>query len=69
MPGAVVAMAATGLDRMVLRTALNPYYNQTWGYFTLPFTLVLGWWAVHHRSRTAAALLASSSPSAASRTH
>lgn len=56
--GAGAAMAVTGLNAMVLRTALNPYFNQTWGYFTLPFTLVLGWWAVHHRSRGATALLA-----------
>lgn len=55
--GAGAAMAVTGLDAMVLRTALNPYFNQTWGYFTLPFALVLGWWAVHHRSRPAAILL------------
>jgi hypothetical protein len=56
--GAAAAMAVTGLNAMVLRTALNPYFNQTWGYFTLAFALVLGWWAVHHRSRGAAALLA-----------
>jgi hypothetical protein len=55
--GAGAAMAVTGLNAMVLHTALNPYFNQTWGYFTLPFTLVLGWWAVHHRSRQAAILL------------
>jgi hypothetical protein len=55
--GAGAAMAVTGLNAMVLRTALNPYFNQTWGYFTLPFTLILGWWAVHHRSRAAAILL------------
>jgi hypothetical protein len=54
--GAGVAMAVTGLNAMVLHTALNPYFNQTWGYFTLPFSLVLGWWAVHHRSRAAALL-------------
>jgi len=56
--GAGAAMAVTGLNAMVLHTALNPYFNQTWGYFTLPFSLVLGWWAVHHRSGPAALLLA-----------
>lgn len=56
--GAGAAMAITGLNAMVLHTALNPYFNQTWGYFTLPFTLVLGWWAVHRRSGQAAILLA-----------
>ena len=56
--GATAAMALTGLNAMVLRTALNPYFNQTWGYFTLPFTLILGWWVVRTRNRPGAALLA-----------
>lgn len=43
---ALAAMALAGLDRMVLYTVQHPYYNQTWGYVTLPFTLVLGWAAV-----------------------
>jgi hypothetical protein len=54
----VLAMAITGLDAMVLKTALNPYFNQTWGYFALPFSLILGWWAVSRRSAGAAVLLA-----------
>jgi hypothetical protein len=41
---AVAAMALAGLDRIALYTALHPYFNQTWGFFALPFTLVLGWW-------------------------
>jgi hypothetical protein len=46
-PGvAAAAMALAGLNRMALHTGLNPYFNQTWGYFAMPFTLVLGWWAV-----------------------
>jgi hypothetical protein len=40
---------------------LNPYFNQTWGFVTLPFTLVLGWWAVQpglsRRSRQATVAL------------
>jgi hypothetical protein len=43
---ALVAMAVAGLDRMALHTVLNPYMNQTWGFFALPFTIVLGWWVV-----------------------
>ncbi len=43
---ALVAMGVAGLDRLALFTGLNPYFNQTWGWVTLPFTLVLGWWAV-----------------------
>lgn len=43
---ALCAMGVTALDRMALHTGLNPYFNQTWGYFTLPFALVLAWRAV-----------------------
>jgi len=57
MLGAVGAMGIVGLDRMVLHTGMHPYFNQTWGYFTLPFSLVLAWWAVRHRSGGALALL------------
>jgi hypothetical protein len=46
-PGiAAAAMGIAGLDRMALHTATNPYFNQTWGYFAMPFTLVLGWWII-----------------------
>ncbi|MEY2534762.1 MAG: hypothetical protein QOF29_2672, partial [bacterium] len=56
------AMGFAGLDRMVLHTGLNPYFNQTWGAMTLPFALVLAWWAVRpgeapeQRRRTAGLL-------------
>ena len=40
---ALTAMLLAGLDREALHTILNPYFNQTWGFFALPFTLVLGW--------------------------
>jgi hypothetical protein len=43
---AVVAMGLAALDREALQTVLHPYFNQTWGFFALPFTLVTGWWAV-----------------------
>jgi hypothetical protein len=43
---ALAAMLLAGLDRMALYTVLNPYFNQTWGFFAMPFTLVLGWWVV-----------------------
>lgn len=42
----VAGMALAGLDREALHTVLNPYFNQIWGFFALPFTLVLGWWMV-----------------------
>jgi hypothetical protein len=58
---ALVAMALAGLDREALHTVLNPYFNQTWGFFAMPFTLVLGWWVVQpglgRRSRQATAVL------------
>ena len=57
MLGAVGAMGIVGLDQMVLHTGMHPYFNQTWGYFTLPFSLVLAWWTVRHRSGGALALL------------
>jgi hypothetical protein len=63
-PGvAACAMGFAGLDRMVLHTGLNPYFNQTWGYLAMPFTLVLAWWLVRpgeppgERRRTAILLL------------
>jgi hypothetical protein len=43
---ALVAMGLAALDREALQTILHPYFNQTWGFFALPFTLVTGWWAV-----------------------
>ena len=55
---AVIAMALVGLDRMVLHTIMHPYFNQTWGFMTLPFALVLAWWAVHERTRGGLFLLA-----------
>jgi hypothetical protein len=52
------ALAVVGLDRIVLHTGMHPYFNQTWGYMTLPYAVVLGWWAIRHRSRGGLALLA-----------
>jgi hypothetical protein len=52
------AMAVVGLDRIVLHTGMHPYFNQAWGYMTLPFALVLGWWAIRERTRGGLALLA-----------
>jgi hypothetical protein len=52
------AMGVVGLDRIVLHIGMHPYFNQTWGYMTLPFALVLGWWAIRERTRGGLALLA-----------
>ena len=48
---AAAAMAIVGLDRMVLHTGIHPYFNQTWGYLTLPFAIVLAWHLVRSPSR------------------
>jgi hypothetical protein len=56
--GAAAGMAVVGLDRVVLHTADHPYFNQIWGFFTLPFALTLAWWAVRARTRGSIALLA-----------
>jgi hypothetical protein len=55
--GAGAAMAIAGLDRMVLHTGIHPYFNQTWGYMTLPWSIVLSWWVIRHPSRRGYALL------------
>jgi hypothetical protein len=40
---ALGAMCFAVLDRAALHVVLTPFFNQTWGFFTLPFTIVLGW--------------------------
>jgi hypothetical protein len=57
MWGAVAAMAAVGLDRMVLHTIMHPYFNQTWGFFAMPFAIVLAWWTAQERRTRGAFLL------------
>jgi hypothetical protein len=56
--GAAAGMALVGLDRVVVHTTVHPYFNQLWGFFTLPFALLLAVWAVRARTRGAVALLA-----------
>lgn len=54
----LAAMGLVGLDRMVLHTVMHPYFNQTWGFFAMPFAFVLAWWVVRERTRGGLALLA-----------
>jgi hypothetical protein len=54
---ALGAMGLVGLDRMVLHTVMHPYFNQTWGFFAMPFAFVLAWWAIHERTRGGLILL------------
>lgn len=53
----LVAMGLVGLDRMVLHTIMHPYFNQTWGFFAMPFAFVLAWWVVKERTRGGVGLL------------
>lgn len=52
-----LVLAFVGLDRMVLHTALHPYLNQLWGFFALPWALVLGWAVARGRTRGGLLLL------------
>jgi cbb3-type cytochrome oxidase subunit 3 len=54
---AVVAVGIAALSRMVLHTAMHPYFNQTWGLVALPFCFVLGWVAIRNPSRGTLGLL------------
>ncbi|MCA1656207.1 MAG: hypothetical protein LC713_00555 [Actinobacteria bacterium] len=56
---ALCALGLVGLDRMVLHTVMHPYFNQTWGFFAMPFAIVLAWWALRaRRTRGGVVLLA-----------
>jgi hypothetical protein len=55
---AAIAMGIAVLDQQVFHVAVHPYYNQMWGLFTLPFSIVLGHAWVEDRSRGAFALFA-----------
>ena len=52
-PAAAATMALTALIPVVLQTGLNPYFNQTWGWFALPFSLVLAWHVARPEGRSA----------------
>ena len=52
-------MGLVGLNRISLFTGMHPYFNQTWGYMALAFSIVLAWYAVRRRSRGGLLLFAS----------
>jgi hypothetical protein len=58
MGAALLAMGLVAVDRIVIRLAVDPYYNQLWALFALPFVLVVGWRFVREPTRGGAALLA-----------
>jgi hypothetical protein len=49
--GAAAAMGLVGLNRISLFTGMHPYFNQTWGYMAMAFSIVLAWYVVRRRSR------------------
>ena len=53
---AAVAGAVAVLDQRVLHLPMHPYYNQLWGLFTLPFSIVFAHLWLRERSWRAAAL-------------
>lgn len=54
---AVVAGAVAVLDQRVLHLPMHPYYNQLWGLFTLPFSIVFAHLWLRERTWRAGALL------------
>ena len=55
---AVAGMGLVGLNPMVLHTVMHPYFNQTWGFFAMPFAMVLApYAAAQRRTRSTVALL------------
>lgn len=56
---ALTGMGLVGLNPMVLHTVMHPYFNQTWGFFAMPFAMVLAPHATAAlRSRASLLLLA-----------
>jgi hypothetical protein len=53
-----VVLGLVGLNRVVLHTGMHPYFNQMWGFFAMPFAIVLAWVAIRQRSLPAAVLAA-----------
>ncbi|PZR66801.1 MAG: hypothetical protein DLM63_08255 [Solirubrobacterales bacterium] len=58
LAAALCAMGLVGLDRIVLHTAMHPYYNQNFGFAMMPWAIVLAWWALRERTRGGLVLLA-----------
>ena len=54
---ALLAMGLVAVDRIVLRLALEPFYNQLWAHLALPFVLVIGWRFMREPARGTAVLL------------
>jgi hypothetical protein len=46
------------LDRIMVYVTIHPYYNELWGQFALPFTLLAGWRYLRGPTRASAALFA-----------
>jgi hypothetical protein len=55
---ALMVLFLVPLDRIVVYVVIHPYYNELWGQFALPFTLLAGWRYLTAPTRASAALLA-----------
>lgn len=58
--GALAGLGFLAASRILPNLALEPYYNQIWGLFSLPFVLVFGWRFLWEPSRGTFALLLAS---------
>lgn len=54
---ALLVMALVPLDRIAVHAVLHPFYNQVWGEFALPYTLLFGLNHLNEPSRSSAVLL------------
>ncbi|MGH2840956.1 MAG: hypothetical protein ACRDKY_09055, partial [Solirubrobacteraceae bacterium] len=55
---AAVVMGLIGLNRIELHTTMHPYFNQIWGFFAMPFAIVLARHVVRRRTPGGLALFA-----------
>ena len=58
LAAATVVVVMVGLSRVALFSTMHPYFNQTWGFFTLAYALTLAYWLARERTRRVAVLLA-----------
>src|SRR3954454_6456998 len=54
---ALAGRGLVGLNPMVLHTVMHPYFNQTWGFFAMPFAMVLALYATAQRRTTSTLVL------------
>ena len=65
----LAALFLVGIDRIVVYVTVQPFYNELWATFTLPFILLTGWRYLTEPGRATAAAFACSRRLACSSTH